>query len=69
MNRRASEGAVISNGRPGEPSYELHKAAFYGDLDKLKSLLETGKDPRSPDKHGKESGVASTSGRSWTSVR
>lgn len=45
-----------ANGDAGlkpDESFELHKAAFCGDLERIKELLESVKlDPRTPDKHG-----------------
>lgn len=35
-----------------EPSYELHKAVFHGDHQRVKELLEAGADPNEQDKHG-----------------
>lgn len=42
------------NGQILDPSYELHKAAFHGDVDRVRELLDTVKvDPKSQDMHGK----------------
>ncbi len=42
-----------SNGLIMDSSFELHRAAFHGDVDKVRELLETRKlDPKSLDKHG-----------------
>ena len=59
-NSTTSVGSTLNtlsvNGDAGlkpDESFELHRAAFCGDLERIKELLESAKlDPRTPDKHG-----------------
>ncbi len=52
-NCSTEEDPVRQNGLTEDYSCELHRAAFHGDVDRVRELLETVKlDLKSQDKHG-----------------